>query len=158
VEWRQGHRPGGLPGSTDSIAESINNAGQAVGYSYVGGFVRATEWSGGKVIDLAGLPGSTYSIAYGINDFGQAVGFSVVGGFDYATEWSHGRVINLGGLPGSIFSEAFSINDFGQAAGESDVAGVPEPSTWAMMLFGFAGLGFASYRSTRRTAATGVRP
>ena len=29
---------------------------------------------------------------------------------------------------------------------------VPEPSTWAMMLLGFAGLGYASYRSTRRTA------
>jgi hypothetical protein len=29
---------------------------------------------------------------------------------------------------------------------------VPEPSTWAMMLVGFAGLGFAGYRSTRRGA------
>jgi hypothetical protein len=31
------------------------------------------------------------------------------------------------------------------------LTGVPEPSTWAMMLLGFAGLGFAAYRS-RRTA------
>ena len=30
---------------------------------------------------------------------------------------------------------------------------VPEPSTWAMMLVGFAGLGFAGYRSTRRRGA-----
>ena len=29
---------------------------------------------------------------------------------------------------------------------------VPEPSTWAMMLVGFAGLGFAGHRSTRRRA------
>jgi hypothetical protein len=28
-------------------------------------------------------------------------------------------------------------------------ANVPEPSTWAMMLLGFAGLGFAGYRRTR---------
>ncbi len=34
---------------------------------------------------------------------------------------------------------------------------VPEPSTWAMMLVGFAGLGFASYRSTQRRAAVGLR-
>ena len=30
---------------------------------------------------------------------------------------------------------------------------VPEPSTWAMMLLGFAGLGFAGYRTSRKTAA-----
>jgi phospholipase/lecithinase/hemolysin len=31
---------------------------------------------------------------------------------------------------------------------------VPEPSTWAMMLFGFAGLGFAGYRRARARHAT----
>ena len=30
---------------------------------------------------------------------------------------------------------------------------VPEPSSWAMMLLGFVGLGFAGYRAPRRTAA-----
>jgi hypothetical protein len=30
---------------------------------------------------------------------------------------------------------------------------VPEPSTWAMMLIGFAGLGFAGYRTSRKSAA-----
>jgi hypothetical protein len=29
---------------------------------------------------------------------------------------------------------------------------IPEPSTWAMMLVGFAGLGYAGWRGTRRTA------
>jgi hypothetical protein len=27
------------------------------------------------------------------------------------------------------------------------VAAVPEPSTWALLLIGFAGIGFASYRA-----------
>jgi hypothetical protein len=31
--------------------------------------------------------------------------------------------------------------------------GVPEPSTWLMMLAGFAGLGLASYRASRKSAA-----
>jgi hypothetical protein len=30
---------------------------------------------------------------------------------------------------------------------------VPEPSTWAMLLLGFAGLGYATWRSQRRTSA-----
>jgi hypothetical protein len=32
-------------------------------------------------------------------------------------------------------------------------ASVPEPSTWTMMLIGFAGVGFAAYRRTRRGSA-----
>ena len=30
---------------------------------------------------------------------------------------------------------------------------IPEPSTWAMMLLGFAGLGFAGYRASRKNGA-----
>jgi hypothetical protein len=30
---------------------------------------------------------------------------------------------------------------------------IPESSTWAMMLLGFAGLGFAGYRTSRKTAS-----
>jgi hypothetical protein len=43
----------------------------------------------------------------------------------------------------------------GEAGGNmGTVVGTPEPSTWAMMLLGFAGLGFAGYRKARsaRTA------
>ena len=41
-----------------------------------------------------------------------------------------------------------SIWSAGVAAGEA-----PEPATWAMMLLGFAGLGFAGYRRTRRAVS-----
>jgi probable HAF family extracellular repeat protein len=124
-----------------------------VGVSTVGGVDQATEWSGGSVIDLGGLPGSSESGAFGINDAGQAVGFSIVGGIEIATEWSNGSVIDLGGLPGLAASEARNINDAGQAVGRS-VSVVPEPSTWAMMLFGFAGLAFAGYRRAKAANAT----
>jgi PEP-CTERM motif len=33
------------------------------------------------------------------------------------------------------------------------IVGTPEPSTWAMMLLGFAGLGFAGYRKARGARA-----
>ncbi len=32
------------------------------------------------------------------------------------------------------------------------VAAVPEPSTWAMMILGFVGLGFMTYRRKNTTA------
>jgi hypothetical protein len=31
------------------------------------------------------------------------------------------------------------------------ISGVPELSTWAMMLLGFAGLGYAGFRQTRKS-------
>ena len=113
TEWSGGGviKLGGLPGSTNSVAQGINNAGQAVGFSSgFNFFEQATEWSHGHVIDLG------TGAAYGINDAGQAVGI----GPDGATEWSHGSIIDLGGLPGSRFSEAFDINDAGQVVGLSD--------------------------------------
>jgi hypothetical protein len=39
----------------------------------------------------------------------------------------------------------------------TSVAAVPEPSTWAMMVAGFAGLGFLSYRRTRRNGGFNFR-
>jgi hypothetical protein len=33
---------------------------------------------------------------------------------------------------------------------------VPEPSTWAMMLLGFLGLGYAGYRRTRKPALAAI--
>ena len=38
----------------------------------------------------------------------------------------------------------------------STVSTVPEPSTWAMMLLGFAGLGFAGYRRNGKSRLEGV--
>jgi hypothetical protein len=50
-------------------------------------------------------------------------------------------------------TEALYLNDvaFGAA-----VSAIPEPSTWAMMILGFAGIGFLSYRRSRRSAAIAV--
>jgi hypothetical protein len=42
---------------------------------------------------------------------------------------------------------------FRWAIGISAVSDVPEPSTWAMMALGFAGLGYLGYRSRKRPAA-----
>jgi hypothetical protein len=43
--------------------------------------------------------------------------------------------------------------DTDSASVTAAAAVVPEPSTWAMMLLGFAGLGFAGYRASRKNIA-----
>ena len=147
TEWSNGSIINLGPG----VASSINNNGQAVGSN--NGF--AAEYSNGQVINLGALPGSFGSVAYSINDAGVAVGLSwiiVDGGVEpLATEWDDGTIINLGGLPGYTDSLAWSINDAGQVVGSSQTIApppipVPEPSTWAMMIVGFAGLTLAGCR------------
>jgi PEP-CTERM motif len=58
-------------------------------------------------------------------------------------------VLNLGILiPDSVTgSQTFEV------VLTPSVASVPEPSTWAMMLLGFVGLGYAGYRASRKSAA-----
>lgn len=41
-------------------------------------------------------------------------------------------------------------------ASNFSVSAVPELSTWAMMMLGFAGLGFVGYRASRKTVAVGI--
>jgi hypothetical protein len=53
---------------------------------------------------------------------------------------------------GQITQIVISSTNDGQGIGLSTVTGVPEVSTWAMLLAGFAGMGFVGYR--RNKAAT----
>ncbi len=54
--------------------------------------------------------------------------------------------------PGN-FDSVTSENRFlyGDVTPAPDVSAAPEPATWAMMLAGFAGLGFVGYRTKRKT-------
>jgi hypothetical protein len=41
----------------------------------------------------------------------------------------------------------------GQTPYDPQVAAVPEPSTWAMMILGFAGVGYMTYRRRKQSTA-----
>ena len=64
------------------------------------------------------------------------------------------RFTDAGGTISSLVT-AETGTDFGNSfeiAAIATSSSVPEPSTWAMMLLGFAGLGFLVYRQSRRLA------
>jgi choice-of-anchor C domain-containing protein len=51
------------------------------------------------------------------------------------------------------FASQDVASPFGPVVGGVSIAAIPEPSTWVMMLAGFAGLSVFGYRARRRTAS-----
>jgi hypothetical protein len=70
---------------------------------------------------------------------------TVAGMHDGNNWYTDGSLFQLFGANSGLAQQAF-LNV------ETSVAAVPEPSTWAMMILGFAGVGFMAYRR-RKTAA-----
>jgi PEP-CTERM motif len=73
-----------------------------------------------------------------------------------AESFFHDSIINLGSNLGPDIDLTFAYNLVADGSGgfgfDFAVGGaVPEPSTWAMMLLGFASLGYAGYRRARTT-------
>jgi hypothetical protein len=127
------------------FALAINESGQSVGYADVaGGGTEAVLWQpSGKATNLnaAAILGSAWSDtrAVGINNLGDIIGYghyqkgSVSGIFSFLLTPTAGT---------DVSALAFS-------AGPVSAAAAPELSTWAMLVVGFAGLGFAGFRNAR---------
>jgi probable HAF family extracellular repeat protein len=108
----------------------------------------------------------------GINDAGQIVGLTIgsngsfLGGFLYSGGIYEPFNDPLTGNGPNQFTSPTAINNLGQIVGtyvDSDgvvhaflaTPTVPEPSTWAMLLIGFAGIGFMAYRRKSKQALMG---
>jgi uncharacterized membrane protein len=152
-----------LPGAAFSNGEGINDLGEVVGSTY---FTNpqyttdgrstneyATIWNGLTPTELGMLQGGVNSDATSINNLGEVAGATYFAdGSRHATIWNGLTPTDLGTLPGMADSYAFGINNLGEVVGYSSfnappvAGGVPEPSTWAMMILGFLGLGWMAYR------------
>ena len=113
-----------------------------------GMFSDAVFGSGGALTLSASNPSPTQSVSFTSN----VIAPSLISAFDRAMSLSFTDVTppaGRGGIP-------LSLNSF-----KSDVSGdfssaVPEPSTWAMMLLGFAGLGYVGFRKARARSAISI--
>ena len=83
---------------------------------------------------------SPYSLKIELTDVGSS-----------SANWAYSSDISGTGT-GDYWSDAngVSTNNSGHGPFQMLVAEVPEPSTWAMLLLGFAGLGFIGSRTSRR--------
>ena len=72
----------------------------------------------------------------------------------YDLTTSIGPIVGSGAIdPGSSFATtggAFVLTSVGDATFTASTNAIPEPSSWAMMLIGFAGLGYVGCRRARR--------
>jgi len=137
---------------TDWSRESTRENRLIAGYDYgPDTLTQVVADTAGQTYDLsfylyfapAGPTQLTYVQWNGATDFSEAA--PTVGGF-----WEHFMTQVVG--TGSDSLEFFDANNPGldYLHNVSLTAGIPEASTWAMMMLGFAGLGFAGYRKTKR--------
>jgi len=150
-----------LPSNDNSQATGVNDSGWVVGFYQEGPnsspvFTGFVDKSG--VVSSITVPGSVSTQALGVNDFGEIVGDYTLSDGDMFGFLDKGGVFNTIDPFGSTAVTANGINDLGQIVGFYTAANgntngfitVPEPSPWAMMLLGFAGLGFLGYRKVRQ--------
>jgi PEP-CTERM motif len=164
-----------LPASFDAVATTatgVNNSLVISGFytdgatDSVNGFLE----NGDTFISLSDPNAVGTTMAFGLNNKNEVVGSYVdadgnTHGFVYnwlTNQWTTINDPNADGttafgVEGTLVN---GINDLGQLVGfyaNTDQAAVngflanpvPEPSTWAMMMAGFAGLGFLGYRASR---------
>ena len=146
------------------------------------GAVAVFDTNGNLINQLitGGRLASPWGIALAPSSFGQFGGDLLVGNFSFAHSeinafdpitgaWIGTIPIDTGAnTPGGLWALIFGNGGNGGnpntlyftdgVNGESNglfgsITAVPEPSTWAMMIVGFAGVGFMAYRRRNQTAA-----
>ena len=172
------------PKSSETRVEAISPSGALAGYYLKGDKEYGFMESGGTYTRLR-FPGSIESNATAINASGV-----VAGDYESAKEKYFGFVYSDGvystiNIPGSTEIYVEGINASGEVTGRyfdssadtyygfiatpqaaavmatpSAAAAAPEPSTWALLLAGFACLGFVGYRrgGSTRTALSAWSP
>jgi choice-of-anchor C domain-containing protein len=138
--------PTGTNGSVDLDGLSPGAISQDISGLTAGKTYTLTFWLSGNPDGPPATKSVDVSIGSAIDDnFMYTIGTNTHTDMMYTME-------SLTFTPGATntlsFASQDSASDFGPVIGGVSIA-IPEPATWAMMLLGFAGLGFAGYRKAR---------
>jgi hypothetical protein len=112
-----------------------------------------SNWFGGGAVDFD-------------NGDGTRIQFVFAGGgplavFDYTHTFGAPRIYTISYIFTDLYwgtsNGVYYLPPTAEGSGSADllvsdpvIAAVPEPSTWAMMILGFAGIGFMGYRRSRK--------
>jgi hypothetical protein len=125
------------------------------GYDAVNGFTGPANFGSGGAIVASSGSGDPVSFFFGFsasdNELDVPQGYVSNSALSDTSTYNGQTFSSLGATPG-VYKWTWGTGanqNFTLVIGE-----VPEPSTWAMMLVGFAGLGFAGYRKSKSVAAS----
>jgi hypothetical protein len=133
------------------------------GSSYPNGGFLNSDYAGPTDTITVTLPGGVYSGSFDIGGlFAGTTDFTVTFNGSTFPETVTESINGTDSLAGFLFSSSAQIATITfvlpdapgyNALDNFSYTTVPEPATWAMMLLGFAGLGFAGYRKAKSGAA-----
>jgi hypothetical protein len=139
------------PSSGILAIAGLINIGVSHGIDIYTGFTGPTSFGPGQGIDANSSSGDFVAIQAEFQQLVVPPGYVSGSPLSSTSTWDDTTLSELGVTPGTYkwtWGSGANADSF-----TLDIKAIPEPSTWAMMLIGFAGLGFAGYRASRRTAA-----
>lgn len=156
-------------GATSFVFDNLDIAGVQTIYSLINSAFGVSGVTTGKLIIQGTAQTFTFDLVQGVNvrdhfNDGFVNTASNLYGSAYYGQDNQDRldaqqfnVVGLGTLKSIEFDYAGDFNPgngfpFLAAITTDTVAAVPEPSTWAMMIFGFAGIGFLACRRRNKAA------
>ena len=160
-----------VPDNVSNPSTTYTISGPLVGAStFTASLFSMTPWISGQLDSYLGISASPTNPIGGYLPSAQTFQPSATGFFVYAADLGTQTLpknsdasdfdlltLNKGLLQGSyvvaFLGSSNATANSGAIFETGNTPGTPEPSTWAMMLLGFAGLGFASYRKARGARA-----
>jgi PEP-CTERM motif len=160
-----------VPDNVLNPSTTYTISGPLVGAStFTASLFSATPWTSGQLDSYLGISASPTNPIGAYLPSAQTFQPSATGFFVYAADLGTQTLpknsnasdldlltLNKGLLQGSyvvaFLDSTNATANSGAIFETGNTPGTPEPSTWAMMLLGFAGLGFAGYRKARGARA-----
>ena len=161
------------PGATSTTTAAINNFGEIAGFATLSdGVTEGFLDNNGSFTPINDPQANGFTQLLGLNDEGIAVGDYLTGAgntdgfifnsvtdkyttlndpFGNGTQTVLNGINDRGDIVGFYMDAAGNTNGLLAIPGPVLTASAPEPATWAMLLIGFCGLGFAATRRNKST-------